>query len=1180
MLVKSAFSMDFCVVRKMKIKILSLLWILALAGCTVEVPPAPTEPPVTTPEEPLLPEPTPEPVPEPTPEPVNNPPLAVISVDPVSGKAPLTVNFDAGASSDSDGQIVSYDWDFADGNSASGAQQNHVYTTPGSYQISLTVTDDDGATGLATAQIEVLPPNIAPVALFTADKTSGTAPLIVNFDASAASDADGFIVSYAWDFADGGTATSMQTSHSFNTPGSYAVTLTVTDNDGVSTTSAPLTMDVLAPTGPTAAFIYTPDAGTAPLPVSFDASSSQAGNSAIVSYAWDFADGGNGSGVTIGHTFTQLGVFNVTLTVTDANGLSDSVSHPVNVNLTTLSGNIVITDGSLVDSDVNDPVAPFAGNDTPDQAQSLPNPVVLAGFASAYGTGWLGDRFGTIGDVYDAYRVTLHAGQVVQLTISDFMADFPTLVDLDLRLYAVSDTGTPVATSEAGDSRIEAVTAPADGEYYVVVYAFSHYTNYVMTIGNNAAMAHAEAEFVPGEVLIEWDESAKVSSKAGSATGFDRLAALGFSDVRGGPDRPSLVRAGDAVQRNQFIRQKSSHPDQIDDNAPWGLGEGEARARHETRLLAKTLAREPGVKSAEPNYLHKISAVPNDSQYGKQWHYELINLPQAWDITTGDSNVIVAVIDTGVAMDHPDLAANLTNTGYDFISDPNNARDGNGIDANPDDAGDLGMPGGSQSTFHGTHVAGTIAAVSNNASGVAGIGWNVKVMPLRALGLYGGSSYDIVQAMRYAAGLSNDSGTVPAQRADIINMSLGGPGSSSATQATIDEIRALGVIVIAAAGNESTASYSYPASYNGVVSVSAVESNKQLSYYSNYGDRIDVAAPGGDMRYDRDGDGKGDGVLSTWTNDAGTGRSHTYEVMQGTSMAAPHMAGVVALMKSVYPAMTGADLDSLLSSGQITEDLAANGDAVRDNQFGYGLIDARKAVEAAYALGNGTPPPPTLVLSPAVFNAGIGISNFQILASKSGEGALSITNVASDAAWLSVGADSVDAEGFGTYAATIDRGTLLPGIYSATITFSLNDGASGLVSVNMQVADSAGFVNDAGLQWVLLLDPATHATLHYQSVTANNGAYYYEFTNLAPGSYLVVSGSDMDYDGYICDPGESCGGYPMMSGLSPVDVSAGARLDVNFSISHDVGSGALTILQQNEQPGFAREANGRRLAVQ
>ena len=140
-----------------------------------------------------------------------------------------------------------------------------------------------------------------------------------------------------------------------------------------------------------------------------------------------------------------------------------------------------------------------------------------------------------------------------------------------------------------------------------------------------------------------------------------------------------------------------------------------------TCQAAEALAARPGVRCAQPNYLLQATRQPNDTHFGKQWHYPQINLPQAWDLTTGSANVIVAVLDTGIKAAHPDFDPARVVPGFDMISDPSVARDGNGRDGNPEDVGDLATPQGS--SFHGTHVAGTIGARSDNGSGIAGVDW-------------------------------------------------------------------------------------------------------------------------------------------------------------------------------------------------------------------------------------------------------------------------------------------------------------------------------------------------------------------------------------------------------------------------------------------------------------------------
>jgi serine protease len=581
---------------------------------------------------------------------------------------------------------------------------------------------------------------------------------------------------------------------------------------------------------------------------------------------------------------------------------------------------------------------------------------------------------------------------------------------------------------------------------------------------------------------------------------------------------------------------------------PWGSSakrqiyatDPKMRLKMDTLSVIDNLRQRADVEYAEPNYIRQASLVPivpNDPFYKNQWHYPLINLPQAWAITTGSASVIVAVADTGVVLTHPDLAGQLTTTGYDFIKSPTISVDGDGIDNNADDPGD--GSGVKPSSFHGTHVAGTVAAATNNLTGVAGVSWSSKIMPIRVLGKGArGTSFDIQQGVLYAARLANSSGTLPTVRADIINLSLGGGGFLQSDQDVYTAVRNAGVIVIAAAGNENTGQLSYPASYAGVVSVSALDINKQRAPYSNFGTEIDIAAPGGDTSKDINGDSITDGVGSTAAS-GGAGQPVTpnFLVYQGTSMASPHMAGVVALMKAVDPTLTPAKLDTLISSGNISEDL---GTAGRDDIFGHGLIDAFKAVkEAGNSAGVVTPiVTPTLVVTPGSINFGSTGSSLALNASNGGASGLAGVTVSDDQPWLTVNTTSVDGEGLGSYTATVDRSGLASGVYNAEITFASTTPVSSVViSVSMSV-QTTSIESNAARHYVLLVNPVDSSTIEQTALNVSNGSYNYTFSNIAAGEYQIVAGSDLDNDGFICDAGEACGGYPTINQLTTITVNA------------------------------------------
>jgi len=252
----------------------------------------------------------------------NGPPIASFTATPMTGPAPLTVLFDASNSSDPNDDPLDYAWDFGDGAAGDSISGFHTYSTPGEYEVELVVSDTYGETSRMTRAILVTAPeNETPTAAFSAAPTSGQAPLVVTFNASASADPDGTITSYAWDFGDGGTATGVTALHTFASQGAYVVQLTVTD-DGGATDSSTAAILATAPGNqvPVASFTADPLKGFVPLTVDFDASASYDPDGSIVAYQWDFGDGDSASGATVAHTFATFGIYTVVLTVIDNSG--------------------------------------------------------------------------------------------------------------------------------------------------------------------------------------------------------------------------------------------------------------------------------------------------------------------------------------------------------------------------------------------------------------------------------------------------------------------------------------------------------------------------------------------------------------------------------------------------------------------------------------------------------------------------------------------------------------------------------------------------------------------------------------------------------------------------------------------------------------------------------------------
>lgn len=370
-----------------------------------------------------------------------------------------------------------------------------------------------------------------------------------------------------------------------------------------------------------------------------------------------------------------------------------------------------------------------------------------------------------------------------------------------------------------------------------------------------------------------------------------------------------------------------------------------------------TLKKSLKVDYIYPDRIMRISKTPDDARYNEQWELTEkmggINTEEAWDVTMGDPNLKIAVVDTGYRP-HEDLNDNML-SGYDFIIDTLSANDGDGRDAEALDPGDWILagecgdgypPADYDSSWHGTHVAGTIAAKGNNALGVTGVAFNSKIVPIRVLGKCGGYVSDIVDGLRWSVGMEIPGLPINKNTVRVINMSLGGEGECEAPFAqAIADVRARGAVVVVAAGNSSEdAAYHTPSNCPGVIAVASTNRYGNRAFYSNYGSTVDIAAPGGETRGSQQ-----NGILSTLN----TGKREptpvdTYEFYQGTSMATPHVAGVVALMLSVKPELTPDAVEILLKNSSRA---FPTGSSCAVGICGPGIMDAKAAVIAARDTG-------------------------------------------------------------------------------------------------------------------------------------------------------------------------------------------------------------------------------------
>lgn len=554
---------------------------------------------------------------------------------------------------------------------------------------------------------------------------------------------------------------------------------------------------------------------------------------------------------------------------------------------------------------------------------------------------------------------------------------------------------------------------------------------------------------------------------------------------------------------------------------------GDRLGEIETVQVAERLRRLNDVlRYAEPNRVLQMTRTPNDQLYPIQWHYGAMRLPAAWDITTGHPDVVAAVIDTGILLDHPELKDRVIG-GADLIDDPDVARDGDGRDNDGHDVGDNACGPGCHS-HHGSHVAGTMAAATNNGSMVAGVAWQGSLLSVRVLGQGGGALFDIAGGIYWSVGSSVDGVRTNPTPADVLNLSLGGPGESDALNEAVADAVSTGAIVVVAAGNNNIdASGFTPANAPAALTVAALgnvggdRTTPRKASYSNYGTTVDIAAPGGEQAEDVDRDGNPDGVLST------AGDSVVF--YQGTSMAAPHIAGLAMLMKSLDPNITQDEAKAILRQTADT--------SVSCNQgCGAGMANAVRALRAMQG-EDGTP---LVVPTPAVTRIGRADKDARVVFENVGGSAAQLTlsvggpdreRVKLSTSGGRLGPDEklvvdIDIERTGT-----DHG-------EATLTASYDDGKAAEAqliwtdeAINAATTVAVGALRIEGERF----------TVEREVFASRADGYRYKLFNLRPGDYLVIGLSDDDNDGEF-EEHEGVGVFPSLQESRILTVRAGERI--------------------------------------
>ena len=856
-----------------------------------------------------------------------------------------------------------------------------------------------------------------------------------------------------------------------------------------------------------------------------------------------------------------------------------------------LSGTLSVPAGAAVDSDLNDVhQLGRTRNDALATAQALTAPVLLTGSVNRPRTGPNGANHAE-GDTTDAFVLELARGDLVELTFAPG-AD-SSAADLDL--YVASADGVLTGASDRSDTQHECVQITEPGRYYLKVEAFQRAAVYTLRAGPAATVTTgcvattARAAFDPGELVAQRLDagqplSARTLAQTQALSLAHRAGALtSATAAEASASWPTLVTLPTkAADRRRGLALLAGDPDSVSTAIGTSASTlAVARdqptldgidARLDTLRYAKALRATGAYAYVEPNWRLETSATvglfpPDDLHYGEQrWQHALIELPAAMQRIVAlpiqpARRPVIAVIDTGVMLDHPDLQPQFVSHGRTFLTDrlPGDRNQASGDDQRLAE---------DQAVSHGTHVAGTAAAATFNGLGVAGVAPMARLMPLNVFGRHGSAkSIDILQAMLYAAGLDNSAGVLPARRADVINLSMGGPGPCGvAFQDTINRVRAAGTLVVAAAGSKAdnaagqAIDVQQPANCTGVIAVGAVRSDRQLSSYANTGAAITATAPGGDLGPDDVLRGISEGIFSTLVNFTGDGqRVAGVGPQTGSSMAAPQVSGVLALMRYLDPELSVQAVDTLFASGQLTDDLGPTG---RDSLHGWGLINARKAVEAVLApqavadsVASGAA---TLGIRPARLDLGslrsTATLDLVVTAGKRSTATDTVVSLRSSSPAITLRTGTADAStSLHRTLVDVDR-RLLPvdGAHSLSITLTLRSGAELTVPVTLErPAGSASSGAGWGPVHVTLRDPDTGRVLHTVVAHASQGQYRWQVDSYRRARVAVSAGTDPDNDGVVCGPGEGCG--------TPVAADAAARADRAVALAGDRNDLDLTL---------------------
>lgn len=715
-----------------------------------------------------------------------------------------------------------------------------------------------------------------------------------------------------------------------------------------------------------------------------------------------------------------------------------------------------------------------------------------------------GDRNSTIigavtkfdDDQTDFFQITLEAGTGIHLTASDDTVDN---ADADLYLYDDQLNLVDASLSSKGN---ESLTAPTAGNYFIeVVHQSGDRLKYALSFSDENLGASNHPFSLNGNLIIgEYIISAP------------RLGLLQTLGILGHIVEATLEGLGllKITQPELLLNNPLIGLYKLDDyyTRRQKITDDQQRARYDSIMLARALESLLGTW-VEPNVSLGVAGIStNDSRANRQWAPEQIGAENAWNTTTGSEDVRVAVIDTGFLLDHRDLKHAFID-GWNYVDENND----------PSATSELSL-------HHGTHVAGIIAAQKDNNQDIAGIAPDVKLIPIKIMepNCVCGSSYNALQGMRWAAGLDNSAGTKATKPAQIISLSIEIPThNSTALRETVDAVREAGSVVVWAAGNDHhrlDVDASHSLKTDGLILVSASGLYGKLASYSNYGNAVDVIAPGGDYK----AESGGERIHSLYGHVANDGsESYGSRDLHGTSQATPHVSGVLALMASVWPNFSPSRVESLLQDEKLTQDTGAMG---RDDYHGWGRIDAEKAVEAAAAEANNpsdmSQDSLRLAAMPSELDFGgrFETLNIDIEANQTDLESISISYKPD---WATATRVDTDANGLGSWKIEVDRSEFTDERYNEVIIFVSGDKKLYLpVSAHGENYLPRG----TGIAKMLVefLNPETKRREH--RVTAeidNNQGFSFDASDVPAGEYIIRASSDLDNNGFYCEVGEFCG---------------------------------------------------------